>query len=257
MQIATWNVNSLNVRLPHLLDWLEKNQEIDIVGLQETKTIDEKFPVEAINEAGYQVVYSGQKTYNGVAVLSRNNIEDVVMDLDGIEDKQRRVLGCTINGVRIYNLYFPNGQSLESDKFRYKMNWLEALHKQIEKEQEQYDKVIVMGDYNIAPADADVHDPAEWKNKVHCSAIERTHLQRLYEKGFVDCFRQFEQKPKTYSWWDYRAGSFKRNRGLRIDLILASEAMQSSLKQCWIDIEPRKMEKPSDHTPVVAEFDTM
>jgi len=254
MQIATWNVNSLNVRLPHLLDWIEKNPNVDVIGLQETKTVDDKFPVDAIEAAGFHVAFSGQKTYNGVAVLSKRPIKDVVTDLDHIEDEQRRVLGCTINGIRIYNLYFPNGQALDSDKFHYKMNWLEALQQQIEKEQQTHEKIIVMGDYNIAPADEDVHDPAEWRNKVHCSAIERSQLRRLLNKGFTDCYRQFEQESKSYSWWDYRAGSFKRNRGLRIDLILASNALKKSLTQCWIDIEPRKMEKPSDHTPVVAEF---
>lgn len=254
MQIATWNVNSLKVRLPHLLDWFEKNPDIDVIGLQETKMTDDKFPVDELEDAGYHVAFAGQKTYNGVAVISKHAINDVVTDLEAIDDPQRRVLGCTINGVRIYNLYFPNGQALDSDKFHYKMNWLEALQKQIDKEREEHEKLIVMGDFNIAPADEDVHDPAEWRNKVHCSAIERTQLQRLYDKGLTDCYRQFEQKPKSYSWWDYRAGSFKRNRGLRIDLILSSEAMTKKLKQCWIDVEPRKMEQPSDHTPVVAEF---
>ena len=254
MQIATWNVNSLKVRLPHLLDWFEKNPDIDVIGLQETKMTDDKFPVDELEDAGYHVAFAGQKTYNGVAVISKHAINDVVTDLEAIDDPQRRVLGCTINGVRIYNLYFPNGQALDSDKFHYKMNWLEALQKQIDKEREEHEKLIVMGDFNIAPADEDVHDPAEWRNKVHCSAIERSQLQRLYDKGLTDCYRQFEQKPKSYSWWDYRAGSFKRNRGLRIDLILSSEAMTKKLKQCWIDVEPRKMEQPSDHTPVVAEF---
>jgi len=254
MQIATWNVNSLKVRLPHLLKWFEDNPDCDVIGLQETKQTDDKFPQETLEAAGFHVAFAGQKTYNGVAVISKRPITEVVTDLEAIEDPQRRVLACTINGVRIYNLYFPNGQALDSDKFHYKMNWLEALHKQIGEEQKNHNHLIVMGDFNIAPADEDVHDPAEWMNKVHCSAIERTQLQRLYDKGLTDCYRQFEQKPKSYSWWDYRAGSFKRNRGLRIDLILASDALVKNLKRCWIDVEPRKMEQPSDHTPVVAEF---
>jgi len=254
MQIATWNVNSLKVRLPHLLTWFENNPDIEVIGLQETKQTDDKFPQETLEEAGFHVAFAGQKTYNGVAVISKHPIKDVVTDLSGIEDPQRRVLACTIKGVRIYNLYFPNGQALDSDKFHYKMNWLEALHTQIQQEAKDHDKLIVMGDFNIAPADEDVHDPAEWMNKVHCSAIERTQLQRLFDKGLTDCYRQFEQKPKSYSWWDYRAGSFKRNRGLRIDLILASDALVKNLEKCWIDVEPRKMEQPSDHTPVVAEF---
>lgn len=253
MQIATWNVNSLKVRLPHLLDWLENNP-VDVIGLQETKTMDEKFPKEAIEAAGYQVTFVGQKTYNGVCVISKHAIEDVVTNLEGIDDPQRRVLGCTIQGVRIYNLYFPNGQALDSDKFHYKMNWLEALHEQLAKEAPHYDKRIVMGDFNIAPADADVHAPEEWLGKIHCSALERTHLQRLYTAGFTDCYRLFEQAPNSFSWWDYRAGSFRKNNGLRIDLILASEGLKSACTQCWIDKTPRALEQPSDHTPVVADF---
>jgi exodeoxyribonuclease-3 len=253
MQIATWNVNSLKVRLPHLLEWL-LNNPVDVIGLQETKSIDEKFPEQEINDAGYKVSFAGQKTYNGVAVLSKHKISEVITDLAGIEDPQRRVLGCTIKGVRIYNLYFPNGQALDSDKFHYKMNWLEALHQQLAEEESKYNKRVVMGDFNIAPADADVHAPEEWHGKIHCSAIERTHLQRLYEAGFKDCYRLFEQAPNSFSWWDYRAGSFRKNNGLRIDLIMASDALAKKCKKCWIDTAPRKMEKPSDHTPVIAEF---
>ncbi|NNC98217.1 MAG: exodeoxyribonuclease III [Gammaproteobacteria bacterium] len=253
MQIATWNVNSLKVRLNHLLDWLETNP-VDVIGLQETKSTDDKFPVAEIEAAGYHVAFAGQKTYNGVAVLSKHSITEVVTDFAGIEDPMRRVLGCTINGVRIYNLYFPNGQALDSDKFHYKMNWLEALHAQLESESSDYDKRIVMGDFNIAPSDEDVHAPEEWAGKIHCSALERTHIARLKEKGFVDCFRQFEQEPNLFSWWDYRAGSFRKNNGLRIDLIMASEELAKNCQKCWIDKAPRKLEKPSDHTPVVAEF---
>ena len=253
MQIATWNVNSLKVRLPHLLDWLETNP-VDVIGIQETKTIDENFPQAEIEAAGYHVAFAGQKTYNGVCVLSKDPIEEIVTDLDGIEDPQRRVLACTINGVRIYNLYFPNGQALDSDKFHYKMNWLEALHEQLASEESKYAKRIVMGDFNITPADADVHAPEEWFGKIHCSELERTHLQRLYDAGYTDCFRLFEQAPNSFSWWDYRAGSFRKNNGLRIDLILASEELKSACTKCWIDKTPRKLEKPSDHTPVIAEF---
>ena len=253
MQIASWNVNSLKVRLPHVLEWLENNP-VDVLGLQETKLTDDKFPLAEIEAAGYQVVFAGQKTYNGVCVISKHPIEEVITDLDGIDDPQRRVIGCSINGVRIYNLYFPNGQALDSDKFHYKMNWLEALHQQLAYEDAKYDKRIVMGDFNIAPADADVHAPEEWLGKIHCSALERTHLQRLYDAGFTDCFRLFEQEPNTFSWWDYRAGSFRKNNGLRIDLILASDSLKKTCIRSWIDKTPRKLEQPSDHTPVVAEF---
>jgi len=253
MQIATWNVNSLKVRLPHLLDWLEKNP-VDVIGLQETKTTDDKFPIDEINQAGYEVAFAGQKTYNGVAVLSKHKISNVVTDFDAIDDPMRRVLGCTINKVRIYNLYVPNGQALDSDKFIYKMNWFEALHKQLFKEQAKHKKVILMGDFNIAPADEDVHAPEEWFGKIHCSALERSHLQRFYDAGLKDCYRLFEQAPNTFSWWDYRAGSFRKNNGLRIDFILASDALTKKCEKCWIDKAPRKLEKPSDHTPVVAEF---
>ncbi|NNC97868.1 MAG: exodeoxyribonuclease III [Gammaproteobacteria bacterium] len=253
MQIATWNVNSLKVRLNHLLDWLEANP-VDVIGLQETKSTDDKFPVAEIEAAGYQVAFAGQKTYNGVAVLSKHSITEVVTDFESIDDPMRRVLGCTINGLRIYNLYFPNGQALDSDKFHYKMNWLEALHAQLESESTNYEKRIVMGDFNIAPDEEDVHAPEEWAGKIHCSSVERTHIARLKEKGFVDCFRQFEQEPNIFSWWDYRAGSFRKNNGLRIDLIMASEELAKNCQKCWIDKAPRKLEKPSDHTPVVAEF---
>ena len=184
MQIATWNVNSLKVRLPHLLDWLEANP-VDVIGIQETKTVDEKFPEEEIIAAGYHVAFAGQKTYNGVCVLSKHPIEDIVTDLEGIEDPQRRVLGCTINGVRIYNLYFPNGQALDSDKFHYKINWLEALHEQLASEKGKYSKRIVMGDFNITPADADVHAPEEWFGKIHSVQLNAHILPVCMQKVFT------------------------------------------------------------------------
>lgn len=253
MKIATWNVNSLRVRLPHVLDWLEREQA-DVLALQETKTKDEDFPVDAFRGLGYAVSFSGQPTYNGVALIAKHEIADVVTDLDGIEDPQRRVLGASVAGVRIYNLYVPNGQSVESEKYQYKLRWLAALERQVAAELEQHANCILLGDFNIAPADADVHDPEAWKGKVLCSEPERTALESLLALGFADVFRDFEQDENSFSWWDYRAAAFRRNMGLRIDLILASRALEPQCTSCRIDVEPRRLERPSDHTPVIAEF---
>jgi len=254
MKIASWNVNSLKVRLPQVLDWLEAN-EPDVLGLQETKLADAQFPLAAFAEAGWRVRYSGQKTYNGVALVSRSEPSDVITDLPGPGDDQRRVLGATVDGVRIYNLYVPNGSEVGSDKYDYKLGWLERLAVQLGEELARYPELIAMGDFNIAPADADVYDPEELAGQIHCSEAERAALAALLALGLEDTFRRFEQPPATYSWWDYRAAAFRRNRGLRIDLVLASATLAGRCRRSVVDPVPRRHQRPSDHAPVVAEFD--
>lgn len=254
MKIASWNVNSLRVRLPQVLDWLHTAQP-DVLGVQETKLTDENFPAEEIEAAGYQVVYSGQKTYNGVALLSKTPIDDVITDVPGLEDPQRRILGATVNGVRVLNLYVVNGQEVGSEKFAYKLDWLQRVTDYIATDMKQHERYVVMGDFNIAPTDADVHDPERWHEKILCSTPEREALKTLLTLGFSDTFRQFDQEENTFSWWDYRAAGFRRNAGLRIDLVLASTALSQNCTASYIDIEPRKLERPSDHAPAVAEFD--
>ena len=254
MKLVTWNVNSLTVRLPHLLDWLNLNQP-DIVGLQETKCIDAKFPAEAIRAAGYQVVFSGQPTYNGVAVLSKAPMTDIVTDIPGLDDPQRRVLAVTTGGIRFINLYVPNGQAVGTDKYAYKLDWLEKLHAWLADELSRHERLAVVGDFNIAPADADVHDPAEWEGKILCSEPERAALQGLLELGMSDTFRLFEQPEQSFSWWDYRMNNFRRNRGLRIDLVLASRALTAHCRAGSVDKTPRGWERPSDHAPAIAEFE--
>lgn len=250
-KIATWNVNSLRVRLPHVLTWLESAKP-DVLALQETKVPDDDFPFAAIEEAGYQVVASGQRTYNGVAILSRIKAKDLVMDIPGQDDPQRRVLGATIGDVRVLNLYVPNGESVGSVKYGYKLGWLKNLQAYLQAELVKHPKFIILGDFNIAPADIDVHDPAAWAGKVLCSDLEREALAGITALGFNDCFRKLHPDTKTFSWWDYRMNGFKRNLGLRIDHILASYPLQCD--RVSIDPEPRKWERPSDHTPVIAEF---
>ena len=253
MKIASWNVNSLRVRLPQVLDWLETAQP-DVLGIQETKLTDENFPAEEIEAAGYQVVYSGQKTYNGVALLSKTPIEDVITDVPGLDDPQRRILGATVNGVRVLNLYVVNGQEVGSDKFAYKLDWLQRVTDYIEQDLKNHPRYVVMGDFNIAPTDADVHDPERWHEKILCSTPEREALKKILGLGFSDTFRQFEQEENSFSWWDYRAAGFRRNAGLRIDLVLASTPLAETCAASYIDVEPRKLERPSDHAPAVAEF---
>jgi exodeoxyribonuclease III len=254
MRIASWNVNSLKVRLPQVLDWLEANTP-DVLGLQETKLVDEAFPLDAIREAGYEASHSGQPTYNGVALLTRTPHTEVITGLDGRDDPQRRVLGATVDGVRVLNLYVPNGQAVGTDKYAYKLAWLDTLHAHLERELARHPRVVVMGDFNIAPDDRDVHDPAEWAGKILCSEPERAALARILELGFADTFRLFEQPEAIYSWWDYRAAGFRRKRGLRIDLVLASRELAGNCTRSWVDIEPRRNERPSDHAPALAEFD--
>jgi len=255
MKLGSWNVNSLKVRLPQVLSWLEQNKP-GVLGLQETKLQDEQFPVDTIREAGYSCVYAGQRTYNGVAVLSRNAATDVVADLPGLEDHQRRVLAVTIGDLRFVNLYVPNGQAVGSDKYAYKLDWLEKLHGFLTEELARHEKLVVVGDFNIAPEDRDVHDPNEWRDQVLCSEPERAALGRLLDLGLRDTFRQFDQDAASFSWWDYRMNNFRRNRGLRIDLILASPAMADLCRASEIDKGPRGWERPSDHAPVSAEFDS-
>jgi len=252
MKISTWNVNSLKVRLPHVLDWLVAAQP-EVLCLQETKSEDANFPIDAIREAGYHAVFSGQKTYNGVAILSRSEPQEVVTGIPGFADEQKRVIAATCDGVRIVCVYIPNGQSVDSDKYQYKLSWLEALQAWLKEELVRYPKLALLGDYNIAPEDRDVYDPEGWKGNVLVSEPERAAFHGLEQLGLRDSFRLFEQPEKSYSWWDYRMMAFRRNMGLRIDHILISQALQCTT--CSIDKEPRKLERPSDHTPVIAEIE--
>lgn len=253
MILATWNVNSLKVRLPHLLDWLRQRTP-DVVCLQETKTDDGGFPVTTIQDAGYHVVYSGQKTYNGVAILSRAPAEQVQRGIPGFVDDQKRVIAASVAGVRIVCAYVPNGQAVDSAKYAYKLAWLEAFGRWISDEAKRHPELAVLGDYNIAPADEDVHDPQGWAGQVLCSPKEREAFQRLLDHGLADAFRLFPQPERSYSWWDYRMNAFKRKMGLRIDHILLSAPLSGACQRCDIDLEPRKLERPSDHAPVLAEI---
>jgi exodeoxyribonuclease-3 len=253
MKIATWNVNSLKVRLPHVLDWLTV-AEPDVLCLQETKLTDENFPAGEIRAAGYEVVYSGQKTYNGVAIISRRPPSDVITDIPGLDDPQRRILGATIDGVRVLNLYVVNGQEVGSAKYDHKLYWLGKVADYIADQLQVHAHFVTLGDFNIAPEDRDVHDPEAWRERILCSTPERTALQKILGLGLSDVFRRFEQEEGSFSWWDYRAAAFRRNLGLRIDLILASAALANTCTACTIDREPRRLERPSDHAPVVAEF---
>lgn len=255
MKIASWNVNSLKVRLPHLLQWLETARP-DLVGLQETKCDDDVFPRADIEAAGYRVIFSGQKTYNGVAILSRTEAapQDVVTELPGMPDPQKRVLAATYGDLRFVDLYVPNGGSVGSDKYAYKLEWLKRLHAWLEAQLAEHAKLVVVGDFNIAPDARDVHDPALWEGQVLFSEPERAALHGLFGLGLVDTFRLFDQEEARFSWWDYRQGAFRRNRGLRIDHVLASAALAADCRSSTIDVEPRRWERPSDHAPVLAEF---
>ena len=253
MRIATWNVNSLKVRLDHVLQWLA-SADADVLCLQELKMTADKFPFEELRAAGYEAAVNAQKTYNGVAILSRLPMQDVLVDMPEYEDEQKRVIAATIGGVRVVCAYFPNGQSLESDKYRYKIDWLDAMNGYVAKLLGQHEGVALLGDYNIAPEDRDVHDPAAWEGQVLVSPRERAAWHTLTNSGMVDCYRLFEQPEKSFSWWDYRMLGFRRNAGLRIDHILASKALAADCRACVIDRAPRKLDKPSDHAPVVADF---
>ena len=254
MKIATWNVNSLKVRLPHVTEWLAAH-EPDVLVLQEIKQTTDAFPADTLAESGYRSIASGQKTYNGVAVLARDEPLDPVTDFPGFEDPQRRILASTIDGIRVVNLYVPNGSEVGSDKYDYKLRWLDALHGFLESELAVHERLVVLGDFNIAPQDEDVYDAEKWGDAILCSPPERAALGKLFDLGLADVYRKFEQPEKDFSWWDYRRAGFQRNAGLRIDLILTSDAMTKACKASYIDKEPRAWERPSDHAPVVAEFD--
>jgi len=254
MKIATWNVNSLRVRLDQLREWLATNP-VDVIGLQELKLPDQDFPAAALEELGLHATWFGQKTYNGVAIVSREPPADVVRGMPGFDDPQRRVIAATIGGVRVVNVYVPNGQSVGSEKYAYKLDWLARLREFVAGELGRHRRLALVGDYNIAPEDRDVHDPARWEGSVHVSDPERAALRELLATGLTDTFRMFEQPPATFSWWDYRMGAFRRNHGLRIDLVLASRELADVCIGCHVDRSPRTWERPSDHAPVVATFD--
>lgn len=256
MRVASWNVNSLKVRFPHVEQWLANNPHTDVLAIQETKLTDDNFPADAFRAVGYEAVHSGQKTYNGVAIISKTPPRDIVTDIPGLDDPQRRMLAATVGDIRIVNLYVVNGQEVGSEKYAYKLEWLTRVHDYLGAQLKQYEKLIVLGDFNIAPEDRDVHDPAAWQGKVLCSEPEREALREMLKLGLSDTFRLSEQVENCYSWWDYRAAGFRRNLGLRIDLILASEALAKCCKSAGIDREPRTWERPSDHAPVWADFDS-
>lgn len=252
MRIATWNVNSLKVRLPHVLDWLA-SEKPDALCLQELKMEDKAFPLEAIQEAGYHAVFNGQKTYNGVAILSPEPVSDTIKDIPDFEDAQKRIIAATVGDVRVICGYFPNGQAVGSEKFEYKMRWLEALTAWVKAEMARHPKLVLTGDFNIAPEDRDAHP--DWKDEIHVSEPERAAFRALAGLGLTDAFRLFEQEERSFSWWDYRMGAFRRNFGLRIDHLLISEPLVAKTTGCHVDKAPRKLERPSDHAPVVLDLD--
>ncbi len=254
LTLATWNVNSLRVRLPHLESWLA-TAAVDALGLQETKLRDEEFPAEELARLGLAGAWHGQRTYNGVALLARRPVEEVSRGIPGFVDEQARVIAGTVSGVRVVDVYVPNGQSLDSEKYQYKLRWLAALRDYLRAELARHPELAVIGDFNIAPEDRDVHDPAKWVGEVLVSPAERSALGELLALGLEDVFRRFPQEEKAFSWWDYRAAAFRRNAGLRIDLILCSPALAKRCTGCRIDPLPRRAERPSDHTPVLASFD--
>ena len=250
MQLATWNVNSLNVRLPQVLEWLAANP-VDVLALQELKLTDDKFPHAEFAQAGYQSVCFGQKTYNGVALLSRAPLAHVVRNIPGFDDEMARVISAEVQGIRVIGAYFPNGQEPGSDKFAYKMRWLQALRDWVQAELTRHPNLVLMGDFNITFDDADVWDPVVLKDTIHCTVEERTHLQALIALGLSDGVRLFPQPEKNYSWWDYRNFAFRRKQGLRIDHILLSQPLRALATACAVDVTPRRNERPSDHAPVV------
>jgi len=254
MRIATWNVNSLSVRLPQVLDWLAQNP-VDVLCLQELKLTEDKFPFAALQAAGYEAVALGQKTYNGVAILARSPLDAVVRNIPGFADEQARVIAATVQSgagpVRIINGYFVNGQAPGTDKFAYKLRWLAALHDWVRTELAAHPRLVVLGDFNVAPEDRDSYDPVGLADTIHHTREERAHFQALLDLGLTDAYRLFEQPEKSYSWWDYRMLGFQKNRGLRIDHILVSEALRATVTACVVDRAPRKNPQPSDHAPVV------
>ncbi len=253
MKLATWNVNSLNVRLPHVEQWCAQAQP-DVLGIQETKMEDAKFPRAAIEALGYEVAFSGQKTYNGVAMLTKQPIHDIVTDVPGLDDPQRRILVATVGDIRVANLYVVNGQAVGSEKYAYKLDWLDKVTRFLEGELRNDPRLIVMGDFNITPDDRDVYDPVAWHGQILCSAPERDGLKRLLDLGLTDSFRHFDESAGKFSWWDYRQAGFRRDLGLRIDLVLASAPLMERATAASIDREPRTWERPSDHTPALLEL---
>jgi len=251
--VASWNVNSLKVRLPHVLDWLAEHP-VDVLGLQETKLTDDKFPHAELRHAGYHSVFSGQPTYNGVALLSRVSPTDVLMEPPDLGDEQRRIIAASYGDIRVINLYVVNGKAVGDEKYTYKLDWLQRVERWVASELAQHAKLVVMGDFNIAPGDDDVYDPEAWQEKILCSAPERERLQNMFDLGLQDTFRLFARDGKLFSWWDYRQAAFRRDLGLRIDLILASNALAETCLSSDIDKAPRRLERPSDHAPVVATF---
>lgn len=258
MKIASWNVNSLNVRLPHLLEWLAASRP-DVVALQETKLEDARFPVAEIEAAGYRSVFSGQKTYNGVALLARAPLElaDVQAGIPGFEDDHRRVLAATVGGVRIVDLYVVNGKAVGDEKYEHKLRWMAAVHAWLKEEIVRHPQLVVLGDFNVAPDDRDVHDPKRWREKILCSTPERNALRDILSVGLHDSLRLHSEEGGQYSWWDYRLMAYRRGWGLRIDLVLVSEALRVRCSAAGIECEPRTWERPSDHTPVWCEIATM
>jgi len=255
MKIASWNVNSLRVRLPHLLDWLKTNP-VDVIGLQELKLQDEQFPHAEVQALGYHAAANGQKTYNGVALLSRQPLEDVSRDMPGYGDEHKRLIAATVGGVRVVSAYVPNGQAVGSEKYAYKLRWLKALHEFLQAELARHPRLAIVGDFNIAPTDADVHDPVAWDGQVLCSEPERAAFRALLALGLKDSFDLFPRPNQPYTWWDYRQGAFRRNLGLRIDHILLSSPLSQKCSSFQIDTAPRRLERPSDHAPVVAQLET-
>lgn len=253
LKLASWNVNSLKIRLEQVLQWMDETG-MDVLALQETKLTDENFPLTAFTERGWHVVYSGQKTYNGVAVISRFPLFETQVSIPDFDDPQRRVLAVTFQDIRFINLYVPNGASLDSDKYQYKLAWLEKVHAFIQQQLTLYPKLVVLGDFNIAPADCDVHDPLQWVGCVLVSPQERQAFEAILSLGLKDSFRLFPQEEKAFSWWDYRAAGFRRNRGLRIDHILLSDELHKLCLSSKIDKAPRQLERPSDHAPVHVEL---
>lgn len=253
MKIATWNVNSLKVRLPQVLDWLAAQQP-DVLCLQETKLEDKAFPFTDIEAAGYRAIHHGQKTYNGVAILARAEMQDAVRNIPNFDDPQARMIAATIEGARIVCAYMPNGQAVGSDKYEYKLKWLRALRRWLEDELTRHPRLALLGDYNIAPEDRDVYDPKAWAGQVLCSEAERDAFRAMLELGLVDAFRLFDQPEKVFSWWDYRMLAYRKNMGLRIDHILLSHPLAATCRSCSVDKAPRKLERPSDHAPVMAEL---
>jgi len=255
MKLATWNVNSIKVRLPQLLDWLAAARP-EVVCLQEIKTEEPKFPRAELKAAGYEAAVSGQKAYNGVAILAASAavLADVQEGIPGFDDAQKRVIAATVSGTRVVCVYCPNGQAVGSDKYDYKLRWLAALERYLEAELARHPALAVAGDFNVAPEDRDVHDPKAWEGQVHVSEPERAAWRALLEPGLKDAFRLFDQPEKTFSWWDYRMRAFRRNAGLRIDQILLSQDLAERCRGCSVDKAPRRLERPSDHAPVVAEL---